>query len=74
MPYILTGAGVGAVVGAMLAAAYNPCSGDPQPGFSCSSTDPATGAFIGIAIGSAAGFVVWALVKSARAARAAEKG
>ncbi len=73
MPYLLTGAGVGAVVGAMLAVAYNPCSSDPQPGFSCSSTDPATGAFIGIAVGTAVGFLAWALVKSARAARAAGK-
>lgn len=74
MPFVLAGAGIGAVMGAMLAAAYNPCSGDPQPGFSCTSTDPATGAFIGIVVGSAVGLAVWAVVKSARAARAAGKG
>lgn len=69
MPFVLGGAGIGAVVGAMLAVAYNPCSDDPQPGFYCSSTDPATGALIGIAVGTAAGLLVWAAIKSARAAR-----
>ncbi len=71
-PFVLAGAALGAVVGAMLAVAYNPCSSDPQPGFQCSSTDPATGALIGIAVGTAAGLVVWAVVKSSRAARAAK--
>ena len=70
MPFVLGGAGIGAFVGAMLAVAYNPCSDDPQPGFIFSSTDPATGALIGLAVGTAAGLLVWAVVKSTRAARA----
>jgi hypothetical protein len=72
LPFVLGGALIGAAVGGILAASYSLCESDPARGVYCTSTDPATGAIIGIAIGAAAGGLVWALVKYSRSARAAE--
>ena len=65
-PFIIGGAVVGGVVGAVLAASYNLCNSDPGRGVYCSSTDPATGAIIGMGIGAAAGGLLWALIKYSR--------
>jgi hypothetical protein len=67
-PFIIGGAVIGGVVGAVLATSYNFCDSDPSQGVYCSSTDPATGAIIGMAIGAAAGGLLWALIRYSREA------
>ncbi len=68
LPFVLGGALIGAAVGGILAASYSLCESDPGRGVYCTSTDPATGAIIGIAVGAALGGLVWALVRSSRSA------
>jgi hypothetical protein len=63
LPFVLGGAAIGAFIGGVLAASYNPCGDDPQPGFYCTSTDMVTGAMIGMGVGAVAGAVLWALVR-----------
>jgi hypothetical protein len=72
LPFVLGGALIGAAVGGILAASYSLCDSDPGAGVYCTSTDPATGAIIGIAVGAAVGGLVWALVRYSRSAREAE--
>jgi hypothetical protein len=64
MPFLLGGAVLGGIIGGVMAASYSFCSGDPQPGVYCTSTDPATGVVIGAAVGIAAGWLVWAVTNS----------
>jgi H+/Cl- antiporter ClcA len=63
LPFVLGGAAIGGVIGAVLAASYSLCDSDPSRGVHCSSTDPATGAIIGMGIGAAAGGLLWALIR-----------
>ncbi len=57
-PFIIAGAVLGAIVGGVLAASYNPC-GEPQPGVVCTSTDTATGVAIGAGVGIGVGLLAW---------------
>lgn len=52
---------VGGFVGGLLAAGYSFCSGEPQPGVTCTSTDTATGVVIGAGVGLVVGFLTWAI-------------
>ncbi len=64
-PFLVGGAIVGAVVGALLATSFNDSfCGEPGPGYSCSSTSPVAGAMIGAGVGVFAGWLLWAVSNS----------
>ncbi len=72
-PFLVGGAIVGGVLGGMLAASYDPC-GEPQPGVTCMSTSPTTGVLLGVGLGLAAGWVLWAITAPAQPAPTASGG
>lgn len=62
-PWVLGGAGVGAVVGAVLTKSFSDdfCP-ESRPGYACSGTSTAEGAMIGAALGAFAGWVTWSML------------
>jgi CubicO group peptidase (beta-lactamase class C family) len=62
--FLLGGALAGALFGGLLATSFNDSfCGDPAPGYSCSTTNPATSAMIGAGVGLFAGWLLWGFTK-----------